>query len=125
MESVLAGLRAAVVVVDREQRVLVWNRQAEDLWGVRREEALGRHLLSLDIGLPLEQLTPVLREVLSGAVPHDGGGLGHPAPPQLRLTALTRRGRLVDVRVSTTPLLRDGADVTGAIVLVDLEAQPA
>jgi two-component system CheB/CheR fusion protein len=125
MESVLAGLRGAVVVVDREQRVLVWNRQAEDLWGVRREEALGRHLLSLDIGLPLEQLTPVLREVLSGRVPQDGDGLGHPAPPQLRLTALNRRGRSVNVRVSTTPLLRDGADVTGAIVLVDPEVQPA
>jgi two-component system CheB/CheR fusion protein len=125
MESVLAGLRGAVVVVDREQRVLVWNRQAEDLWGVRREEALGRHLLALDIGLPLEQLTPVLHEVLAGRDGQDGDVRGGMSAPQLRLTALNRRGRSVDVRVSTTPLLRDGADVTGAIVLVDLEGQPA
>jgi two-component system CheB/CheR fusion protein len=128
MESVLAGLRGAVVVVDREQRVLVWNRQAEDLWGVRREEALGRHLLALDIGLPLEQLSPVLHQVLAGGNGADGrelDGGGSAAAPQLRLTALNRRGRSVDVRVSTTPLLRDGVDVTGAIVLVDLEGHPA
>jgi two-component system CheB/CheR fusion protein len=125
MESVLAGLRGAVVVVDREQRVMVWNRQAEDLWGVRREEALGRHLLSLDIGLPLEHLTPVLREVLAdGSRPEADGAAGR-ATPQLQLTALNRRGRSVDVRVSTTPLVRDGASVAGAIVVVDLEGQPA
>jgi two-component system CheB/CheR fusion protein len=125
MESVLAGLRGAVLVVDREQRVLAWNRQAEDLWGVRREEALGRHLMSLDIGLPLEQLTPVLREVLAGRDGSGTDGASGPPLPQLHLTSLNRRGRSVHVRVSTTPLVQDGATVTGAIVLVDLEGQPA
>ncbi|MDX6594025.1 MAG: two-component system, chemotaxis family, CheB/CheR fusion protein, partial [Gaiellales bacterium] len=66
MESVLAGLGAAVLVVDADQRVLVWNRQAEELWGVRREEAVGQHLLTLDIGLPLERLRPLVRAALDG-----------------------------------------------------------
>jgi two-component system CheB/CheR fusion protein len=126
MEAVLAGLRAAVLVVDREQRVLVWNRQAEDLWGVRREEALGQHLLTLDIGLPLEPLTAVLREVLAGrtAVAQDASG-GEPVT-ELSLAALNRRGRAVDVRVTATPLLGEGAVVTGAIIVVDQEgASPA
>jgi two-component system CheB/CheR fusion protein len=121
MESVLAGLRAAVMVVDREQRVLVWNRQAEDLWGVRREEAVGRHLLGLDIGLPLDRLTPVLRQVLADRAGSDGDGAAEPVMPELRLTALNRRGRSIDVRVSATALLREGATVAGAIVVVDPE----
>jgi two-component system CheB/CheR fusion protein len=121
MEAVLAGLRAAVLVVDREQRLLVWNRQAEELWGVRREEALGQHLLTLDIGLPLERLTAVLRDVLAGrtAVPQDPSGT-RPVT-ELNLPALNRRGRAVDVRVTVTPLLGEGAVVTGAIIVVDQE----
>ena len=111
MAAVLSGLRAAVLVVDAEQRVLVWNRQAEDLWGVRREEAVGRHLLGLDIGLPLERLTPVLRAVLDGRQPGEA--------QDLHLPTLTRRGRTLQVRVSATPLRRDDGAVTGAILVVD------
>jgi hypothetical protein len=120
-------LRGVLLKAAAEQpRGLVCDlSEAEDLWGVRREEALGRHLLALDIGLPLEQLTPVLREVLADGSRPDGDGAAGPATPQLQLTALNRRGRSVDVRVSTTPLVWDGATVAGAIVVVDLEGQPA
>jgi two-component system CheB/CheR fusion protein len=111
MESVLSGMRGAVLVVDSEQRVLVWNHQAEDLWGVRREEAVGRHLLGLDIGLSLERLKPLLRNVLDGEHPGEG--------QELRLPALNRRGRTLDVRVIATPLRRDAAAVTGAILVVE------
>jgi two-component system, chemotaxis family, CheB/CheR fusion protein len=111
MEAVLAGLRAAVLVVDQDQRVLVWNRPAEDLWGVRREEAVGRHLLGLDIGLPLEQLKPLLRDVLEGEQPGE--------VQEVVLPALNRRGRSLEVRVTATPLRRLGNGVTGAIIVVD------
>jgi two-component system CheB/CheR fusion protein len=113
MESVLSGMPGAVLVVDHEQRVLVWSRQAEDLWGVRREEAVGRHLLGLDIGPSLERLKPLLRNVLDGAHPGEG--------QELRLPTLNRRGRTLDVRVTATPLRRDAAAVTGAIVVVEEE----
>ena len=42
MSSVFAGLRAGVVVVDSDLLVQVWNNQAEELWGVRHDEATGR-----------------------------------------------------------------------------------
>jgi two-component system CheB/CheR fusion protein len=141
MESVLAGLRAAVLVVDAEQRVLVWNRQAEDMWGVRREEAVGRHLLGLDIGLPLERLRPLVRTVLDGGSARDrrgadgddggdgsgpaadaaGAGLDTDRPNELHLHALNRRGRTIGVRVTATPLRRDDAVVAGAIIVVERE----
>jgi PAS domain-containing protein len=39
-------------VLDADMGVLVWNRRAEDLCGLRQDEAVGQHFLNLDIVLP-------------------------------------------------------------------------
>ena len=31
-----------MVVVDRDMRVVVWNRGSEELWGLRADETVGR-----------------------------------------------------------------------------------
>jgi two-component system, chemotaxis family, CheB/CheR fusion protein len=111
MESVLAGLQAGVVVVDRELRVLAWNSRAEDLWGVRNDEAVGQHLLNLDIGLPLELLLPMLRRQVAAT---DG------AHENMRLDAVNRRGRSVEVQVTVSPLQRGAIEASGAILVMDL-----
>ena len=54
LEAILTSLRAGVAVVDRDLQVQVWNQRAEDLWGLRRDEAVGQHFLNLDIGLPTD-----------------------------------------------------------------------
>lgn len=41
IEATLAGLPAAVMVIDRDHRVLHWNRAMEQLTGVRAEEMIG------------------------------------------------------------------------------------
>ena len=66
LEAILTSLGIGVVVVDRQQRVQIWNDRAEDLVGVRQDEAVDHHLLSLDIGLPVERLAGPLRSVLGG-----------------------------------------------------------
>jgi two-component system CheB/CheR fusion protein len=105
LHSVLTSLRGGVVVVDRELRVLGWNRDAEDLWGLRSDEVSGRHLLNLDIGLPLDQLRPVLRGSL--------GGDGHQT---LQLDATNRRGRPIRLRVTLSPLGGAAEEVRGVII---------
>jgi PAS domain-containing protein len=54
-----------VVVLDHDLRVLVWNHGSEDLWGVRQEEVQGQHFLTLDIGLPVDQVRPALRQAMA------------------------------------------------------------
>ena len=66
LETILTSLGFGVAVLDPQQRVQVWNRRAEDLWGLRPDEAVDNHFLGLDIGLPSEQLAPALRAVLGG-----------------------------------------------------------
>lgn len=111
MEAVLAGLRAGVAVVDRELKVMAWNTRAEDLWGVRTDEAIGHHLLNLDIGLPLEQLLPLLRRQVNGE---------NSDHETLRLSAVNRRGRAVDVNVTVSPLHNSSSESSGAILVMDV-----
>ena len=42
LETVLKNIGTGVAVVDADQRVQIWNEQAEDLWGLRSNEAQGR-----------------------------------------------------------------------------------
>jgi two-component system CheB/CheR fusion protein len=67
LETVLSAIGLAVAAIDGEQRVQVWNSQARELWGLTLQETLGKHLLSLDIGLPVERLKAPLRACLTGA----------------------------------------------------------
>ena len=67
LEAILTSLGLGVAVLDRDSASQVWNRRAEDLWGLRQDEAVEQHFLGLDIGLPTERLAPALRAVLSGA----------------------------------------------------------
>jgi two-component system CheB/CheR fusion protein len=108
LEKVLTSLRAGVAVIDHDLRIQVWNRRAEDLWGLRSAEVLGQHLLNLDIGLPFEHLRPLLRSSMAA----DGG------PGEIETEAINRRGRAITVRVACTPL--DG-DTGGAIVVMEAD----
>jgi two-component system, chemotaxis family, CheB/CheR fusion protein len=110
-ETILTSLAVGVAVVDREQRVQVWNHHAEDLWGLRSDEAVQRHLLSLDIGLPLEQVAPSLRSVVAGASTRESQVL----------EAINRRGRAIQCTTTILPLQTAGTDgtVRGAIVLME------
>jgi two-component system CheB/CheR fusion protein len=111
LEAILTSLHLGVAVVDRQQRVLVWNHRAEDLWGLRADEAVQHHLLSLDIGLPVEQLAAPLRAVI-------GGGSGN---ERAVLEAVNRRGRAISCRTTILPLSAPSSDgdVSGAIVLME------
>ncbi len=91
MRSILGSLEAGVVVLDEELRVQVWNQRMEELWGVRNDEAMEQFLFNLDIGLPVEDLRPTLRQVLSEE--------GSDQPVQL-VRAINRRGRSIDVQVT-------------------------
>jgi two-component system, chemotaxis family, CheB/CheR fusion protein len=112
LEAIWAGLGGAVVVLDPDLRVLVWNHGSEDLWGVRQDEVQGQHFLNLDIGLPVDQVRPALRQAMSG---ENGAGT-------TLVDATNRRGRPVRCRVTCSPLVASDRSVRGVIVVV--EPQP-
>jgi two-component system CheB/CheR fusion protein len=109
LESILAGLHTGAVVLDRELRVQSWNARAEDLWGLRADEAVGESFLSLDIGLPVGALQQTLRSCLAGS-----------SPVEVKvLPATNRRGRALQCRVTCTPLRNDRSGLWGVILVLE------
>ncbi len=110
MESILGSLDAAVMVVSRDLIVQVWNRQAEELWGLREDETVGRHLLNLDSGIPHETLRDLLRKALTH----------HESVSGVLMEAVNRRGRTVRLRVTVSAL--EGSERNqGAMILMEVD----
>jgi two-component system CheB/CheR fusion protein len=109
LNSILTSMRAGVAVVETDLSVQVWNQKAEDLWGLRADEVVGKHLLNLDIGLPVDQLTRPLRACLTGDTSQGVVSLG----------ATNRRGRAIQCQVMMTPLVDAAGDTRGVILLME------
>jgi two-component system CheB/CheR fusion protein len=112
LEAVFTSLRSAVVVIDREMRIQVWNAGATNLWGLRGDEVQRTYFYSLDIGLPVGELHQPVRDVLTGAATFR----------EASLAATNRTGKPLQCRVKISPLLSADRAVTGAILLMEDQA---
>jgi two-component system CheB/CheR fusion protein len=108
LESVMRGMRGAVIVVDRDLHVIAWNHRSEDLWGLRADEVRNKNVFGLDIGLPIEQLRHPIRVCLSGET----------ELVNTDVKATNRRGKPVECKVTCTPLISKN-QVQGVILMVD------
>jgi two-component system, NtrC family, sensor kinase len=107
-ENILESLNDGLAVFDQAGRVVRWNRQLEEIYGIRHEDAVGRHMNDLFDG-PIAQM---LRT--SGAISAEGG-------TYYRVPMATRHEptRRLLINLAVTPL-RDSADaVVGTIVIIE------
>jgi two-component system CheB/CheR fusion protein len=109
MQAILASLRAAAVVVDLHLAIVIWNHSAEELWGIRADEAEGQPFPSMDIGLPIQHLMRPMQIVLRGESEYQ----------EIVLTATNRRGRGIQCRVTCTPVRGAERDIQGVILLME------
>jgi two-component system, chemotaxis family, CheB/CheR fusion protein len=107
--SILGSVNVAVVVLDRSQVVRAWNRQAEELWGVRADEVVGGVFQNLDIGLPVASLKGPVRDCIDTGERHQ----------ELMVEAVNRRGRPIKCRVTCAPFVSGGPEVRGAVLLME------
>jgi two-component system CheB/CheR fusion protein len=110
LESILSSLRAGVVVIDNHLEVLSWNSWAEDLWGLRADEVLGKPFFNLDIGLPVDQLRAPIRSCLAG----ESLGQVH-----IQLEATNRRGRAIQCHITYNSLVGSKQERRGVILLME------
>ncbi|MDQ3631797.1 MAG: PAS domain S-box protein [Actinomycetota bacterium] len=109
LETILATMETAVVVVDGQLIVQMWNGQAEELFGLRLADVQDQALLGLGIGLPVGDLADPLREVLRGTVERE----------VVDLDATNRRGRAFRSRVTVLPLEAGPEGTYGAVLLIE------
>lgn len=109
LDALINSIHFGMVVVDREMRVLVWNRGCEELWGLRADETKGKVLGSLDIGLPTEQIKPLIGKAFVDA----------DVTADAVVDAVNRRGRATRIRVSCAAFRSDEDAVNGALLLME------
>ena len=112
MEQIMANLQLGVAVLDRDLRVQLWNKRAEDLWGVQANETIGQPVLGLDIGLPLNELASPIKKCLSS-------GNGY---QELTVQATNRRGKSFTCRVQCTAM--GGFDGARNVILMMQAVEP-
>ncbi len=110
-QSILTNLRGGVVVVNRDMYVQIWSPKAEEMWGLRASEVQRQHFLSLDIGLPVEQLVQPVRTCL----------LRQSESLEVTLDGVNRRGRKIQCTVTCTPLIGMGKETQGVIMLMEVQ----
>jgi two-component system CheB/CheR fusion protein len=111
VDSLINSVHLGMAVVDREMRVLVWNRGCEELWGLRTDEAGGQVLTMLDIGLPMDDVRPLI-----------GNAFVDPENPgESVVEAVNRRGRSTQVRVTCTGFQSAEGGVDGALLLMEAQ----
>jgi two-component system CheB/CheR fusion protein len=113
LQSILSSMDSSVIVVDAEMRVRLWNKQTEEMWGLRADEVAGKHLIALDIGLPVETLAQPMRRAIADNT-----------TAEINVRARNRRGREIDCVVRVVPLAAPspaGLDerAQGAIISID------
>lgn len=99
LEALIEEAPDAVVLVDPERRIVLFNAMAEALYGWPREEVIGRHI---DVLVP-ERFRGLLAS-LDTATIRDGGRLG----AGLELFALQRGGGEVPVEINMSTLESEG-----------------
>jgi two-component system CheB/CheR fusion protein len=109
LESILSSVRVGVVVVDKDLQVQIWNRKAEDLWGLRSDEVQGQHFLNLDITLDVGQLKQPLRACLASEF--DG--------QEVTQNTINRRGKKIICKVTMMPLQSRMDGTQGAILMME------
>ena len=107
-ENILESLNDGLAVVNRDDRIVRWNRRLEELYGVRHEQAVARRLDEIFEPAFLDVLRAARRESPEGAAFY-------------RVPLVTRHdgARRLLVNVATTPLRDSDGAIAGTIVIIE------
>ena len=107
-ENILESLNDGLAVVDRDDRVVRWNRRLEEQYGVRHEDAVGRRLDEI--------FDAVFYTVLRSARSESPEGAAFYRVP---LATRHEPSRRLLVNVATTPLRDSDGAIAGSILIVE------
>ena len=107
-ENILESLNDGLVVVNKNDRIVRWNRRLEELYGVRHEDAVGRRLDDVFSSGFFEVLRSARQDSMEGAAFY-----------RVPLTTRHDPSRRLLVNVATTPLRESDGAIAGTIVILE------
>ncbi len=107
-ENILESLNDGLAVLDRDGRVVRWNRQMEELYGVRHEQAVGRAVEDLFEAHVVRMIRGVSARTPDGAAYY-----------KIPLATRHDSARRLLVNLGATPLRDSHSNVVGSIVIVE------
>jgi two-component system, cell cycle sensor histidine kinase and response regulator CckA len=116
--EVLAMAPDAIVTTDEDLRITIFNRAAEEMFGVAREKALGRSIEDLVPGLFTDAPVPDLRDQPWFS------GVAAPLAIRREITGRRRTGEAFATEASISQLVEDGRLIHMAVIR-DVSARQA
>ncbi len=117
-ETIRALVQAApvgILVIDRQEKIRVWNPAAEQIFGWKAADVLGRPLVPLAPEADRDQIAPLVRQALSGE-----------AVTGAEIPGGRKGGGSIDVSASLAPLRDARGHISGAmVVIVDVTQRKA
>jgi two-component system CheB/CheR fusion protein len=110
LRSILSSMRGAMIVLNNDMGILIWNSKCEDFWGLRADEVQGKSLMNLDIGLPVQELRKPIRACLTGESDYQ----------EVVVNATNRRGKAIQCRVACSRFVEDSKNHTGVMLLLEV-----
>jgi two-component system CheB/CheR fusion protein len=108
LNAILLSLRGAIIVIDRDLKILAWSAKSEEMWGLRADEVQDESLFNLDFGLPREQI----REPIDNCLNDDQ------TQQDFVIAAVNRRGKAFDCRLSIDALWNINKEKFGVILIM-------
>jgi len=105
-DDILKHLNSGLFTVDRDGKIIYFNRAAEEILGYRESEAKGRDLRDLFSGR-MPQLVDILLEVLNS----------HKQSPRNEIEITNRDGATIPVGMSTSLLLDTNRTIRGVVAI--------
>jgi two-component system CheB/CheR fusion protein len=109
-QALLGNVSVAIVAVDPDLKIVLWNKAAKNLWGLDPEEVKGKFLGDLGTGLPAEKLVGPLKAAVGGA-----------GSRKAVVNAVDRRGRSFRCRITITPSAGAKREPLGAVLVMEEE----
>ena len=106
--SIVNSLEHGVVVLDRHGTITTWNAIAEQMWGLRAEQTVGRQFFALPIGDVAQRAQRAFEQVIASGDPGEVPDVSYMRPG----------GQGAKGVIRLLPLRNAGRDVVGAFALL-------
>ncbi len=72
-KNIIHSMSQSLIVWNKENIIRTWNPSAEEMWGIKSDEAIGKNIFSLNVGIESREIQQKIRKsIQTGSIYHEG-----------------------------------------------------